>query len=61
MSRLTFYPLVICGLALFGMIMTMLTFGAYTMQDMCKDLAVIVLAMALTDCIVSLGKEFFSK
>lgn len=61
MSRLTFYPLVICGLALFGMIMTMLTFGAYTMQDMCKDLAVIVLVMILTDCIVSLGKEFFSK
>ena len=61
MSRLTFYPLVICGLALFGMVMTMLTFGAYTMQDMCKDLAVIVLVMALTDCIVSLGKEFFSK
>ena len=61
MSRLTFYPLVICGLALFGMVMTMLTFGAYTMQDMCKDLAVIVFTMALTDCIVSLGKEFFSK
>ena len=61
MSRLTFYPLVICGLALFGIMMTMFTFGAYTMQDMCKDLAVIVWAIALTDCIVSLGKEFFSK
>ena len=61
MSRLTFYPLVICGLALFGIVMTMLTFGAYTMQDMCKDLAVIVWSMVLTDCIVSLGKEFFSK
>ena len=59
MSRLTFYSLAICGLALFGMVMTMLTFGAYTMQDMCKDLAVIVLAMVLTDCIITIGKEIF--
>ena len=61
MNRLTFYSLITFGLALFGMAMTMFTFGAYTMQDMCKDLAVIVFTMALTDCIVSLGKEFFSK
>lgn len=59
MRRLTFYSLVICGLALFGMVMTMFTFGAYTMQDMCKDLAVIVLAMVLTDCIITIGKEIF--
>ena len=61
MNRLTFYSLITFGLALFGMAMTMFTFGAYTMQDMCKDVAAIVLAIALTDCIVSLGKEFFSK
>lgn len=59
MSRLTFYPLVICGLALFGMVMTMFTFGAYTMQDMCKDVAAIVWAIAMTDCIITIGKEIF--
>ena len=61
MSRLTFYTLVICGLTLFGIMMTIFTLGTYTMQDMYKDVAVIVWAIALTDCIVSLGKEFFSK
>lgn len=61
MSRLTFYPLLICGLTLFGIMMTIFTLGAYTMQDMYKDVAAIVWAIALTDCIVSLGKEFFSK
>ena len=59
MSRLTFYPLVICGLALVGMVMTMFTFGAYTMQDMCKDVAAIVWAIAMTDCIITIGKEIF--
>ena len=61
MKRFTFYSLTALGLALFGIMATLFTFGAYTMQDMCKDLAVIVFTMALTDCIVSLGKEFFSK
>lgn len=61
MNRLTFYSLITFGLALLGMVMTMFTFGAYTMQDMCKDLAVIIWSMILADCIVSLGKEFFSK
>ena len=59
MNRLTFYPLVICGLALFGMVMTMFTFGAYTMQDMCKDVAAIVWAIAMADCIITIGKEIF--
>ena len=59
MSRLTFYPLVICGLALFGMIMTMLTFGAYTMQDMCKDVIAVIWVIAIADCIITIGKEIF--
>ena len=61
MSRLTFYPLVICGLTLLGIMMTIFTLGAYTMQDMYKDVAAIVWAIALTDCIISIGKYFFSE
>ena len=37
MKRFTFYSLTALGLALFGMMATLFTFGAYTMQDMCKD------------------------
>lgn len=59
MKRITFYSLTALGLAVFGMMATLFTFGAYTMQDMCKDVAVIMWAIAMTDCIVAIGKEIF--
>ena len=59
MKRFTFYFLTALGLALFGMMATFFTFGAYTMQDMCKDVAAIVWTIAMADCIITIGKEIF--
>ena len=59
MNRLTFYSLITFGLALFGMAMTMFTFGAYTMQDMCKDVIAVIWVIAMADCIITIGKEIF--
>ena len=59
MKRFTFYSLTALGLALFGMMATLFTFGAYTMQDMCKDVIAVIWVIAMADCIVTIGKEIF--
>ena len=59
MKRITFYSLTALALALFGMMATLFTFGAYTMQNVCKDVAVVMWAIVTTDCIVTIGKEIF--
>ena len=56
LHRSTVYSLTALVLAMLGMMATILSLGAYTMSDMCKDVAVIMWCIALTDCIYNVLK-----
>lgn len=56
LHRLTVYSLTALVLAVIGMAATMFTLGSYTMEEMCKDIAVIMWCIALTDCIYNIFK-----
>lgn len=58
LHRMTVYSLTALVLAMAGMTATVISMGAYTMSDMCKDVAVVMWCIALTDCIYNILKEW---
>lgn len=53
-TRLTNYALGALGLFMCGLIISMLSFGAYSMADLTKDVIAIMIAIGMTDCVYAL-------
>lgn len=53
-NRLTIYTLGTLALAMIGLIISIFSFGEYTMCEMVKDIAGIMIAISMTDCIYNL-------
>lgn len=50
-TRLTNYTLGALGLFMCGLLISMLSFGAYSMAELTKDVMAIMIAVGMTDCI----------
>ena len=62
MTRLTFYFLGTLIALVMGMWISMFSFGAYTMQEMCLDVFVIVSVVIAADCLlIIIGETFFKE
>lgn len=53
-TRLTNYTLGALGLFMCGLVVSMLSFGAYTMAELTKDVIAAMIAVSMTDCVYTL-------